>query len=72
MTELYRASAYSALKSNFTATDDVMLAEAAGFEAVAVDCGGQNMKITDPYDFAVAEAILHYRGRGDGGGNGIS
>lgn len=61
MTEMYRAAAYSALKNGITATDDVMLAEAAGFSAVPVDCGGQNIKITNPYDFAVAAAILNYR-----------
>ena len=61
MAEMYRAAAYSALKNGITATDDVMLAEAAGFSAVPVDCGGQNIKITNPYDFAVAAAILNYR-----------
>ncbi len=65
LTELYRASAYTALKEGFTATDDISLSEAAGFKATPVDCGGQNIKITEPYDFAVAEAILAYRGRGD-------
>ncbi len=65
LTELYRAAAYSALKQGLSATDDVMLVEAAGFEAVPVDCGGENMKITAPYDFAVAEAILRFRGEGD-------
>lgn len=69
MTEMYRASAYSALKNGITATDDVMLAESAGFSAVPVDCGGQNIKITDPYDFAVAAAILNYRAEKEKDGN---
>ncbi len=63
MTELYRASAYTALKEGTQATDDIALAEAAGFEAKPVDCGSENIKITDPHDFAVAEAILNYRER---------
>ena len=67
MTEMYRAAAYSALKNGISATDDVMLAEAAGFTAVPVDCGGQNIKITDPYDFAIAAAILNYRAEGRDG-----
>lgn len=69
MTEMYRAAAYTALKNGITATDDVMLAEAAGFSAVPVDCGGQNIKITDPYDFAIAEAILNYRAEKGKDGN---
>lgn len=61
MTELYRAAAYTALEKGIEATDDAMLAEAAGFDVVPVDCGTENMKITHPYDFAIAEAILNYR-----------
>ena len=60
-TELYRAAAYTALQKGLTATDDAMLAEAAGFTVVPVDCGSENMKITHPCDFAIAEAILRYR-----------
>lgn len=60
-TELYRAAAYTALQKGITATDDAMLAEAAGFSVVPVDCGSENMKITHPCDFAIAEAILRYR-----------
>ena len=67
MTELYRAAAYSAQKNNVSATDDIMLAELLGFEAIPVDCGGENIKITNPYDFAIAEAILSYREKNDGG-----
>lgn len=60
-TELYRAAAYTALEKGITATDDAMLAEAAGFSVLPVDCGTENMKITHPCDFAIAEAILQYR-----------
>lgn len=66
MTEMYRASAYYALKNGVTVTDDVMLAEAAGFKPVPVDCGTQNMKITHPCDFCIAEAIINYRNSGNG------
>lgn len=72
MTELYRAAAYSAQKNNFSATDDIMLAEELGFDAVPVDCGGENIKITNPYDFAIAEAILCYREKTTGENNGDS
>ena len=65
-TELYRASAYTALKNCLEATDDAMLAEAAGFAVMPVDCGNQNIKITHPCDFAIAEAILHYRSKENG------
>ncbi len=60
-TEFYRASAYYALKNGFEATDDIMLAEKAGFTATAVDCGSMNIKITEPQDFEIAEAIIKFR-----------
>ncbi len=61
MTEMYRAAAYSAKKSKLTATDDASLCEALGFAVQPIDCGKENMKITSPCDFAIAEAILKYR-----------
>ncbi|MBQ7779286.1 MAG: 2-C-methyl-D-erythritol 4-phosphate cytidylyltransferase [Clostridia bacterium] len=61
MTEMYRAAAYSAKKDGTVATDDASLVEAIGFEVVPVDCGKENMKITSPCDFAIAEAILKFR-----------
>ena len=61
LTELYRASTYIASQNGFTATDDCMLAENAGFKVIPVDCGSENMKITLPCDFALAEAIISYR-----------
>ena len=61
MTEMYRAAAYSAIKNKIAVTDDASLCEALGFEVHPVDCTSQNIKITTPYDFAIAEAILKYR-----------
>ncbi len=61
MTEMYRAAAYSAKKNGTTVTDDASLIEALGFSVFPVDCGKENMKITTPCDFAIAEAILKYR-----------
>lgn len=62
-TELYRASAYTALaKGGLSVTDDASLAEAAGFAVRPVDCGRENIKLTTPEDIYVAEAILKARG----------
>lgn len=60
-TEMYRAAAFSAVKNKSTVTDDASLCEALGFAVMPVDCTSQNMKITTPYDFAIAEAILKFR-----------
>ena len=60
-TEIYRAAAYTALKNGIDASDDSMLAEACGFSVKLVDCGEENIKITTPADFLIAEAILNYR-----------
>ena len=57
-TELYRAAAYVCLKDGFTATDDNSLCEYVGFEVKAVDCGRTNIKITEPTDLLIAEALL--------------
>lgn len=61
MTELYRAAAYTAAKDGVVATDDAMMAERLGFSVIPVECGTENMKITHPMDFVVAEAILNHR-----------
>ena len=61
MTEMYRAAVYTAKTNGTVATDDASLVEALGFEVFTVDCGKENMKITSPCDFAIAEAILKYR-----------
>lgn len=60
-TDVYRASAYSAQENGFEATDDCMLAEHIGFRIKLVDCGHENLKITTPDDFYMAEAILRLR-----------
>lgn len=61
MTEMYRAAVYTAIKNGTLGTDDASLIEALGFPVYPVDCGKENMKITSPCDFAIAEAILKYR-----------
>ena len=61
-TELYRAGAYYGLSQNLSVTDDNMLAENIGYKVKLVDCGRTNIKITLPEDFAIAEAILRFRG----------
>lgn len=61
LTELYRAAAYIALQEKREATDDAMLAEMVGFSVTPVECGTENIKITHPIDFAIAEAILKHR-----------
>ena len=60
-TEIYRASAYVALKDKITVTDDASMAEHAGFAVKLVDTGKENMKITTPEDVYIAEAILKMR-----------
>jgi 2-C-methyl-D-erythritol 4-phosphate cytidylyltransferase len=60
-TDIYRASAYIAQKNSFEVTDDCMLAENIGFKIKLVDCGHENLKITTPDDFYLAEAILRLR-----------
>lgn len=60
-TEMYRAAAFSAIKSKITVTDDASLCEALGFNVFPVDCTSQNIKITKPCDFYIAEAILKFR-----------
>ncbi|MBE6622098.1 MAG: 2-C-methyl-D-erythritol 4-phosphate cytidylyltransferase [Ruminococcaceae bacterium] len=61
MTDLYRAAAYSALKDGSKVTDDAMMAETLGFSVIPVECGTENIKITHPIDFVIAEAILNHR-----------
>ena len=62
MTEMYRAAAYHALKDGLSdVTDDAALFEALGGKVTPVECGSDNIKITHPIDFIVAEAILCHR-----------
>ncbi len=60
-TEIYRASAYTALKDGSPVTDDASMAENAGFKVRLVDCGRENIKITEQIDLFIAESILRYR-----------
>ncbi len=60
-TEIYRASAYLALSDKIAVTDDCSLAEHAGFKVHLVDCGKENIKITEPIDLYFASAILKKR-----------
>lgn len=60
-TKLYRASAYTALKKGFEATDDNSLVENVGHPVRLVECGAQNIKITTREDIAVAEGIFAER-----------
>ncbi len=48
------------------ATDDAGLVEAAGWTITLVDGERHNLKVTDPSDLAIAEALLA-RGIADGG-----
>lgn len=60
-TEIYRASAYLALDKKLIVTDDCSMAENAGFKIKLVDCGKENLKITEPIDLYFAEAVLKMR-----------
>jgi 2-C-methyl-D-erythritol 4-phosphate cytidylyltransferase len=60
-TEIYRASTYVAIRDKITVTDDCSLAENAGFTVKMVDCGKENLKITEPLDLCFAEAVLKKR-----------
>jgi len=56
-TDIYRA----AIEQNIEVTDDCMLVENLGYKIKLVDCGYENIKITTPDDFYLAEAILKVR-----------
>lgn len=58
---LYRAAAYTARDEGFSATDDNSLVERIGYRVKLVDCGRENIKITNACDLAIAEAILSFR-----------
>lgn len=48
-------------------TDDASVVEAAGAEVTLVEGNRENIKITTPFDLAVAEAVLSLQGRGAAG-----
>lgn len=60
-TEIYRASAYLALSDGLKVTDDCSMAEHARFAVKLVDCGKENIKITEPVDLYFADAVLRKR-----------
>jgi 2-C-methyl-D-erythritol 4-phosphate cytidylyltransferase len=55
------ASLRAAHTAGGEATDDASLVEAAGGKVVVVDGSPLNLKITNPHDLAVAEALLRAR-----------
>lgn len=57
----YRIAAYLAIRDGFVVTDDASLMEHAGFNVTVVDCGRENLKITEPADLLFAEAIVKSR-----------
>ena len=57
----YRVAAYLAIRDGFAVTDDASLMEHAGFNVTLVDCGKENLKITEPTDLLIAEAIIRQR-----------
>lgn len=59
--EQYRVAAYLAIRDGFAVTDDASLLEHAGFNVTVVDCGRENLKITEPADLLFAEAIVKSR-----------
>ena len=66
-TDLYRVSAYMAVRDGATATDDCMLAERLGFDVKLVECGSMNLKLTLPEDKDIFEAIIRSREQSGGG-----
>jgi len=60
--QAFRAAALRAAHAGGgEATDDASLVEAAGGKVVVVDGSAENLKITNPHDLAVAEALLRER-----------
>ncbi len=58
---LYRAAAYYAKETDFSATDDTSLMENIKRSVTLVNCGPENIKITTPADIYLARAILTRR-----------
>ncbi len=59
--DVYRVSAYMAIRDGAEVTDDCMLAERLGFDVKLIECGRENMKLTEPGDKRLFEAILGAR-----------
>lgn len=58
---LLEACAYSAMKENFSVTDDASLLEHYAYPVKLVDCTSENIKITTRSDLIMAEAIMKCR-----------
>ena len=62
---MYETAAAIAKRDGFEATDDSSMAERCGFSVKLVDCGHENIKLTERQDLGAAEYILSKR-QGDG------
>ncbi len=58
---VYRAAAYSCLEEGFAGTDDNSLCEHIGISVKLVECPRTNIKITEPSDLLIAEALISSR-----------
>ncbi|MCQ2428408.1 MAG: 2-C-methyl-D-erythritol 4-phosphate cytidylyltransferase [Clostridia bacterium] len=58
---IYRAAAYSAMEAGFTGTDDNSLVERIERPVKVVDVGRFNIKLTEPDDLIIAEALMKKR-----------
>ena len=57
----YRAAAYVSRDENFDGTDDASLLEHIKFPVKIVEGSRENIKVTEPIDILIAEAILSSR-----------
>ena len=57
----YRTAAYVARDEGYEATDDNQLAEHIGVPVKLVECGNENLKITEPADLLYASCVLRAR-----------
>ncbi len=62
---MYETAAEIARRVGFEATDDSSMAERCGFSVKLVDCGHDNIKLTEREDLAAAEFIISKQ-QGDG------
>ena len=62
----YRAAAYISRDEEFEGTDDASLLEHIKFPVKLVEGSRENIKVTEPIDICIAEAILKTRGTSGG------
>ena len=62
---MYETACAIAKRDGFEATDDSSMAERCGFAVKIVDCGHENIKLTERDDLSLAEYIVSKR-QGDG------